>query len=141
MSVDIKISNRPISYKYAINFLEKRVEGIKDKKKNDLFWILEHPTTYTAGARYQKKEILDTRLLEHRLIQVRNCSTQILLMTYDLLLTADSSYLLLIPPNSIQNKKKPILRRAHLWSHKIHSNKKILKTIMPVMRDRKQRIV
>jgi len=59
MSVDIKISNRPISYKYAINFLERRVKGIKDKKKNDLFWILEHPTTYTAGARYQKKEILD----------------------------------------------------------------------------------
>ena len=62
MSIDIKISKRPIPYKYAINFLQKRVENIKIGKTNELLWILEHPTTYTAGIRSQANEILDNKI-------------------------------------------------------------------------------
>ena len=62
MSIEIKISKRPISYKYAINFLQKRVKDIKNKKCNELLWVLEHPTTFTAGIRSEKKEILDKRI-------------------------------------------------------------------------------
>ena len=58
----IKISKRPISYKNAMNFLEKRVENNKKGKVGDLLWILEHPTTYTAGIRYSKNEILDKKI-------------------------------------------------------------------------------
>ena len=32
------------------------------EKKSELIWILEHPTTYTAGVSYNKKEILDKKI-------------------------------------------------------------------------------
>ena len=62
MNIEIKISKRPISYNYAMNFLQKRVENMKVGKGNELIWVLEHPTTYTAGIRSEKKEILDKNL-------------------------------------------------------------------------------
>ena len=40
-----------------MNFLNKRVEEVKNGKNRELLWILEHPTTYTAGVSYNKKEI------------------------------------------------------------------------------------
>ena len=62
MSIEIKISKKPISYKRAMLFLNKRVEEVKNGKKRELLWILEHPTTYTAGVRFSKKEILDKKI-------------------------------------------------------------------------------
>ena len=58
MSIEIKISKKPISYKIAMLYLNKRVEEVKNGKKRELLWILEHPTTYTAGVSFSKKEIL-----------------------------------------------------------------------------------
>ena len=46
----------------AMLFLNKRVEQVKIGKKRELLWILEHPTTYTAGVRFNKKEILDKKI-------------------------------------------------------------------------------
>ena len=63
MTMQIKISNGPISYKYAENYLEKRVKKVKDGKADELLWILEHPTTFTAGVRYTKDEILDKKII------------------------------------------------------------------------------
>ena len=62
MSIEIKLSKRRISYKKAINFLDKRVEEIKKNKKSELLWILEHPLTYTAGIRFNNNEILDKKI-------------------------------------------------------------------------------
>ena len=62
MSIEIKVSKRRISYKIAMNYLNKRVEEIKQKKKSDLLWILEHPKTYTAGIRYNSNEVLDKNI-------------------------------------------------------------------------------
>ena len=62
MSIEIKISKKRISYKKAMLFLNKRVEQVKNGKKRELLWILEHPTTYTAGVRFSKKEILDKKI-------------------------------------------------------------------------------
>tara|TARA_B100000963_G_scaffold349118_1_gene357712 strand:+ start:2725 stop:3336 length:612 start_codon:yes stop_codon:yes gene_type:complete len=62
MSIEIKISKRRISYEKAIKFLEKRVVEIKNNKKKELLWILEHPLTYSAGIRYSDKEILDKKI-------------------------------------------------------------------------------
>ena len=62
MNIQIKISKRPISYRKAINFLDKRVSDIKKNKNRELLWILEHPTTYTAGIRFSNKEILDKKI-------------------------------------------------------------------------------
>ena len=62
MNIEIKISKRRIPYVKAIKFLEKRVKNIKNRKAKDLLWILEHPTTYTAGIRSAKNEILDKKI-------------------------------------------------------------------------------
>ena len=62
MSIEIKISKKRISYKKAMLFLNKRVDEVKNGKKRELLWILEHPTTYTAGVSFNQKEILDKKI-------------------------------------------------------------------------------
>ena len=62
MSIEIKISKKRISYKKAMIFLNKRVDEVKNGKKRELLWILEHPTTYTAGVSFNQKEILDKKI-------------------------------------------------------------------------------
>ena len=58
MNIEFKISKNPVNYKKALRLLEKRVNEVK-KGGRELVWFLEHPTTYTAGVRYKKEEILD----------------------------------------------------------------------------------
>ena len=62
MNIQIKISKRPISYTKAINFMNKRVDDLKKNRNRELLWILEHPTSYTAGVRYNENEILDKKI-------------------------------------------------------------------------------
>ncbi len=62
MSIEIKISKKRIPYKMAMLFLNKRVEEVKNGKNRELLWVLEHPTTYTAGISYKKKEIIDKKI-------------------------------------------------------------------------------
>ena len=62
MSIEIKISKKRIPYKTAMLFLNKRVEEVKNGKNRELLWILEHPTTYTAGVSFNEKEIIDKKI-------------------------------------------------------------------------------
>jgi len=59
MKIEIKKSTKPVEYNQAIDFLEKRLVQINQKKTNELIWILEHPSVYTAGTSYNENEILD----------------------------------------------------------------------------------
>ena len=59
MKIEIKKSTKPVEYKEAIDFLEKRLLQINQKKETELIWILEHPSIYTAGTSYNENEILD----------------------------------------------------------------------------------
>tara|TARA_B100000029_G_scaffold358720_1_gene351536 strand:+ start:42 stop:662 length:621 start_codon:yes stop_codon:yes gene_type:complete len=59
MSIEIKISKKPVEYTKAITFLEKRLIKLKNNKANELVWILEHPKIYTGGVSYKNYEILD----------------------------------------------------------------------------------
>ena len=59
MKIEIKRSIKPVEYKEAIDFLEKRLVQINQKKETELIWILEHPNIYTAGTSYNENEILD----------------------------------------------------------------------------------
>ena len=61
MSIEIKISKKRIPYKMAMLSLNKRVEEVKNGKNRELLWILEHPTTYTAGVSFNKKDIIDKK--------------------------------------------------------------------------------
>ena len=58
MNIEFKISKKPVVYAKAIRFLEKRVEKVKNGGR-EFIWILEHPTTFTAGVRFSKNEIID----------------------------------------------------------------------------------
>ena len=62
MSIEIKISKKPIPYVKAMFFLNKRVEEVKNGENKELIWILEHPITYTAGVSYKKSEIIDKKI-------------------------------------------------------------------------------
>jgi lipoyl(octanoyl) transferase len=62
MSIELKVSKRRISYKKAMEFLNKRVLEIKNNKNKELIWILEHPLTFTAGIRFDKDEIFDKQI-------------------------------------------------------------------------------
>mgnify|MGYP001253355223 FL=1 len=62
MNIEVKISKRRISYKNAMKILLKRVEKVKVNKERELLWILEHPTTFTAGIRSQDSEIIDKKI-------------------------------------------------------------------------------
>ena len=59
MSIEIKITKKPISYEKAMIFLNKRVNEVKNGDNKELIWILEHPKTYTAGVSFRKNEIID----------------------------------------------------------------------------------
>ena len=58
MNIEFKISKNPVNYIKALKLLEKRVDKVK-RGERELVWFLEHPTTYTAGIRSSKDEILD----------------------------------------------------------------------------------
>ena len=62
MNIDIKKSTKPVKYTEAIKFLEKRLLSVKQNKSNELIWILQHPSIFTAGKRYNEKEILDKKI-------------------------------------------------------------------------------
>ena len=59
MIIEIKKSIKPVKYENAISFLEKRLDEIHTKKRNELIWILEHQEVYTAGTSYKDNELLD----------------------------------------------------------------------------------
>ena len=62
MSIEIKISKKRIPYKIAMLYLDRRVEEVKNGINKELVWILEHPTTYTAGVSFSDKDILDKNI-------------------------------------------------------------------------------
>ena len=59
MSIEIKKSIKPVNYLDAIKFLEERVGKINKSEANELIWILEHPSIFTAGTGFNENDILD----------------------------------------------------------------------------------
>ena len=65
MDIEFKISKKPVVYDKAIRFLEKKVKKVKNGGR-EFVWILEHPTTFTAGIRFSEGDILDKSILIKR---------------------------------------------------------------------------
>tara|TARA_Y100001970_G_scaffold107741_1_gene134794 strand:- start:7109 stop:7729 length:621 start_codon:yes stop_codon:yes gene_type:complete len=59
MSIEIKKSINPVNYLEALKFLEERALKINKNEANELIWILEHPSIFTAGTSFNKNDILD----------------------------------------------------------------------------------
>ena len=66
MKIEVKNTIKPIDYKDSIKILEKRVEDVILGKKDELLWILEHKTVYTAGVRSSPKDILNKKIKVHK---------------------------------------------------------------------------
>jgi len=57
--MEVKTSIKPVDYTESIKILEKRAEDVFYNKKDELLWILEHSTVYTAGKSASNKDLLD----------------------------------------------------------------------------------
>ena len=62
MNIEVKNSVKPVDYIDSIKILEKRVMDVFEGKKNELLWILEHNTVYTAGSSSDEKDLLNKKL-------------------------------------------------------------------------------
>jgi lipoyl(octanoyl) transferase len=56
--MEIKISQKPVAYKKAIDFLEQTVEKVHANLEDELIWILEHDSVYTKGISASDKDLL-----------------------------------------------------------------------------------
>ena len=62
MNIEVKKSIKPIDYAKSMKILEKRVQDVLFEKKEELLWILEHKTVYTAGTSANEKDLIDKDL-------------------------------------------------------------------------------
>ena len=59
MSIEIKRSIKPVNYIDALKFLEDRATKINKNESEELIWLLEHPSIFTAGTSFNENDILD----------------------------------------------------------------------------------
>jgi len=56
--VEWRVSDRPVAYPDAVDFMERRVEAIRSGSANETVWLLEHPPLYTAGTSARAGDLL-----------------------------------------------------------------------------------
>ena len=62
MSIEVKISVKPIDYIKSMEILEKRVHDVSAGKKDEFLWIIEHNDVYTAGTSSKNSDLLDKKI-------------------------------------------------------------------------------
>ena len=62
MNIEVKSTVKPIDYTKTIKILEKRVNDVFLGKKDELLWILEHKSIYTAGASAIDEDVIDKKI-------------------------------------------------------------------------------
>ena len=62
MTIEIKISKKPVEYQKAVKFLENRLVKIIKNQEKELIWVLSHNDIYTGGTSFNKNEILDKNI-------------------------------------------------------------------------------
>ena len=62
MNIEVKNSKKTIDYIESMNILENRVKDVLLGKKEELLWVLEHKTIYTAGTSSKDKDLIDKSL-------------------------------------------------------------------------------
>ena len=62
MNIEIKKSIKPVKYKDAIDYLEKRLVKINKNSAKELIWILEHHEVYTVGKNFDEDEVLNKNI-------------------------------------------------------------------------------
>ena len=62
MNIEVKNSVKPIDYTKSIKILEKRAHDVFLGNKDELLWIVEHKSVYTAGTSSREADLLDKNL-------------------------------------------------------------------------------
>jgi lipoyl(octanoyl) transferase len=57
--VELLISNQLIDYNYAVKFMEEKIQQIYNNSANELVWLLEHPSLYTAGISATDDDVIE----------------------------------------------------------------------------------
>lgn len=57
-SVDWRISDTPVTYPDALDWMEARVADIAAGRADDCVWLLEHPPLYTAGTSARAADLI-----------------------------------------------------------------------------------
>tara|TARA_Y100000590_G_scaffold392900_1_gene470688 strand:+ start:5561 stop:6178 length:618 start_codon:yes stop_codon:yes gene_type:complete len=66
MTIEVKKTLKPIDYAKSMKILEKRVSDVLLGKKDELLWILEHKTVYTAGKSANNDDLLDKNITVYK---------------------------------------------------------------------------
>jgi lipoyl(octanoyl) transferase len=61
-----KTAETPVDYPEAVRFMEERVDLIREGREDDLIWLLEHTSLYTAGTSAKAADLLDARFPVHQ---------------------------------------------------------------------------
>ncbi len=65
--IEWRVSEAAVNYRAAVAAMEVRVAAIRAGAANELVWLLEHPSLYTAGTSARDDDLLDPqRLPVHR---------------------------------------------------------------------------
>ena len=62
MNIEVKNSEKPVNYDDSMKLLNERVENVLAGSKNELLWILEHNTVYTAGTSSNDQDLINKNL-------------------------------------------------------------------------------
>ena len=62
MNIEVKNSEKPVNYEDSMKLLNERVESVLAGSKNELLWILEHNTVYTAGTSSDDQDLINKNL-------------------------------------------------------------------------------
>jgi len=62
MNIEVKNTVKPIEYIKSMKILEKRVKEVHEGKKDELLWIVEHNSVYTAGSSSSDKDIKSKKI-------------------------------------------------------------------------------
>lgn len=63
---EFKISQTPIQYPDALEFMDRQVAGIREGSAPECMWLLEHPPLYTAGTSAKDADLLESRFPVHK---------------------------------------------------------------------------
>jgi len=62
MNIEVKNSVKSIDYAKSMKVLERRVKDVHLGKKDELLWILEHKSVYTAGTSSKNKDLINKKI-------------------------------------------------------------------------------
>ncbi len=55
--IDWAVSDAPVDYQAAADFMDRRVQAIAAGEADELIWLLEHPPLYTAGTSARPEDL------------------------------------------------------------------------------------